>query len=1018
MGIGHQTPTLSFPDYLHLSKNYFRLGWSLNSHRRLKNLIIVMDWVPDMTVTFGEEDEDDEGSVPNPAHAELEDFLSTPDKNKNGDGPGFLQSVTDAFQESVEAFAQATKRKRRIKSAWKPRELTKEQEAGLQSAFTLFDDAGIGRLDESQLREVLRSADACVGGDEAALSALARRIAKNSSGGPDAGVTLEDLKNAVRNMNMYGIQDGRYYVALSLAEAESLRAAMHGAKRERMEGAGDGTLVPFASTEVGLRLAAPGGGGALIEATSGYEPAELFQAATATQCFRFVDSQVDFEDHELSLLLRSLQGNTCADRAEFFERVRAVRRRAKTPWQATPLAKALTTADEFAMLASRATSARVRAALRRNKMRLLDAFRAFDGEQLGRLTYEGLYGGLTWLGMDITPTQMMELAGKIDLAGDGFISFEEFTDAFGPDDYVDNDRDDNDNGDLSASVSQSQMQSAAMDDDIFGLNALAGANAGVAADPLGALASGTQDASADGWGGDEDLINFDGAQGAGRVRIEARSLAGKSPHKKQQATSSSDGPRPPVSRDPATLGVPLSREILSGFRLALKQHAAYERVWMSEGSGCRRAASFWNAKIETSSFARNRDRISLGSYAVPAYHDPTKAVGQPANALEIADAKAWSMTGSTHMPNVIDALFPHPVRFRQVWGQEWRHTAAYAWAAVPPPGFSALGMVLSGSSAPPPLESLRCVPTSWTCAPQSQPRLVWDNGGGGGRPASAWIVNSLGTAHVTVGFDAPTHADGILELVPASRMLPEDVLDPGSRSDGANTSSRRGSPAKPGSSFNADDSKNTSAGLRGRAAMFESVAREQREREEEATRRAQASLNAANANAASGNDLLTGAVDFLTGGPDPDPPPRHAVDHRQVYEAWLEEDERPTHNQGDPFGASTVGGGSVGNLINPNPKPAAPNPRGGGPPRTQPGGGQQRKDVNPFARMDPLGGLGGLGVPASAPAINPPPSNQTRDLLSGDSLDPLGVLSAGAIREKPKDSFFTASKNKQIKKKD
>ena len=341
------------------------------------------------------------------------------------------------------------------------------------------------------------------------------------------------------------------------------------------------------------------------------------------------------------------------------------------------MAKALTTADEFAMLASRATSARVRAALRRNKMRLLDAFRAFDGEQLGRLTYEGLYGGLTWLGMDITPTQMMELAGKIDLAGDGFISFEEFVDAFGPDDYVDNNGDDNAAMDLSASISQSQtLQSAVMDDDIFGLNALAGANAGVAADPLGALASGTQDASADGWGGDEDLINFDGAQGAGRVRIEARSLAGKSPHKKQQAASSSDGPRPPVSHDPATLGVPLSREILSGFRLALKQHAAYERVWMSEGSGCRRAASFWNAKIETSSFARNRDRISLGSYAVPAYHDPTKAVGQPANALEIADAKAWSMTGSTHMPNVIDALFPHPVRFRQVWGQEWRHTAA------------------------------------------------------------------------------------------------------------------------------------------------------------------------------------------------------------------------------------------------------------------------------------------------------------------------------------------------------
>jgi hypothetical protein len=54
------------------------------------------------------------------------------------------------------------------------------------------------------------------------------------------------------------------------------------------------------------------------------------------------------------------------------------------PWQATPLARALTTHDEFQLLASRATSARVRAALRRNRMRLLDAFRAFDGEQLGR----------------------------------------------------------------------------------------------------------------------------------------------------------------------------------------------------------------------------------------------------------------------------------------------------------------------------------------------------------------------------------------------------------------------------------------------------------------------------------------------------------------------------------------------------------------------------------------------------------------------------------------------------------
>ena len=38
------------------------------------------------------------------------------------------------------------------------------------------------------------------------------------------------------------------------------------------------------------------------------------------------------------------------------------------------------------------------------------------------------------------------------------------------------------------------------------------------------------------------------------------------------------------------------------------------------------------------------------------------------------------------LPRVMEQLLPHPVRYRQVWGQEWKHTAVYAWAAVPPPG--------------------------------------------------------------------------------------------------------------------------------------------------------------------------------------------------------------------------------------------------------------------------------------------------------------------------------------------
>ena len=47
MKLKHTEP-LPFPEYCWLSKNYFKPGWALNAHRRLKNSIIVMDLIPDL----------------------------------------------------------------------------------------------------------------------------------------------------------------------------------------------------------------------------------------------------------------------------------------------------------------------------------------------------------------------------------------------------------------------------------------------------------------------------------------------------------------------------------------------------------------------------------------------------------------------------------------------------------------------------------------------------------------------------------------------------------------------------------------------------------------------------------------------------------------------------------------------------------------------------------------------------------------------------------------------------------
>ena len=128
---------------------------------------------------------------------------------------------------------------------------------------------------------------ASVGGDEEALSRLARAIAAEASGGPDAGVTLEDLKNAVKNSNIYALQDGRYYVALSLAEAESLRAALETTRAKLLakeaEAAALRETVRHLRVRIatGGRLTVAGGPGATDGGSDSLDRAELEAAELA-----------------------------------------------------------------------------------------------------------------------------------------------------------------------------------------------------------------------------------------------------------------------------------------------------------------------------------------------------------------------------------------------------------------------------------------------------------------------------------------------------------------------------------------------------------------------------------------------------------------------------------------------------------------------------------------------------------------------------------------------------------------
>ena len=120
-----------------------------------------------------------------------------------------------------------------------------------------------------------------------------------------ANVTFDDICNMVRMRSVEQIQEGRYYVVLNLAEAETVRANMH--LRDK--------VISQHSAALALRTCQQN---TLLDSAGTYSPAKKFQALTAQQCLRFINSQMWYQEAELSALLQAVQDNSCKERQVFF----------------------------------------------------------------------------------------------------------------------------------------------------------------------------------------------------------------------------------------------------------------------------------------------------------------------------------------------------------------------------------------------------------------------------------------------------------------------------------------------------------------------------------------------------------------------------------------------------------------------------------------------------------------------------------------------------------------------------
>ena len=79
---------------------------------------------------------------------------------------------------------------------------------------------------------------------------------------------------------------------------------------------------------------------------------------SAQQCFRIFDAELDFSPAEVAVGLRALQPNPPRRRQQWFEAVRACRRRPPRDWREAPIARIFTSSDEVALAQEQAAPRR------------------------------------------------------------------------------------------------------------------------------------------------------------------------------------------------------------------------------------------------------------------------------------------------------------------------------------------------------------------------------------------------------------------------------------------------------------------------------------------------------------------------------------------------------------------------------------------------------------------------------------------------------------------------------------
>ena len=306
-----------------------------------------------------------------------------------------------------------------------PAALSDAQRGRLQRLARLYSPAASGGgVGAAELRRVL--ADCGLRADQDARDAAAIDAAGRAV--PQGGVLgVEAFCELMRAGDFLRGEPGRFWAAISLREAECLRAAMHVAADARTSLLGGGGAVGLRLAD-GLLLDAVGGGGDGSGALHPFPPPSQLQLGSALAAFAFIDSRLSYPNEQIRLLLRLLRTDGCSDRRRWFAEVCACRRRpqALLERRRTNLEAVLATEDEYPLLIASAARWRLGNEMASRQLGVHDLYHAFNGRRDGLLSCGELAAGLDYLGISgYAVEDVHALVRSLDGDGDGLVTLDE-----------------------------------------------------------------------------------------------------------------------------------------------------------------------------------------------------------------------------------------------------------------------------------------------------------------------------------------------------------------------------------------------------------------------------------------------------------------------------------------------------------------------------------------------------------------------------------------------------------------